>query len=203
MNLESVATKWRSCVRCPLNHGRTQVVHGRWFGRQAPGSMLVVGDAPGDQEDDSGAAFMGPDGISLDKALSDAGVTSAYIVHAVGCKTTARHPSPDELEKCAPRLKDVAAEVVPTSILSIGRSGGKAAALLAADAPSLKALPKARLTSVSTSSEDVEKVRALLSSLPDEVVVVPPGQVHAGWLTYPGKPRVPLFVDATSAKIAG
>lgn len=70
------------CQACDLYRNATQTV----FGEGAPGAeLMLVGEQPGDREDETGAPFVGPAGELLDRALGDAGIDRrrAYVTNVV------------------------------------------------------------------------------------------------------------------------
>ncbi len=124
------------CQACGLCQGRTQTVFG--VGDTAA-EWMVVGEAPGEQEDLQGEPFVGPSGQSLDNMLkaiglsrlADAGGEGAnggsalrgvYIANVVKCRPPGnRNPHPDEVAKCDPYLARQVALVRPKIILAMGR----------------------------------------------------------------------------------
>ena len=124
------------CQACGLCQGRTQTVFG--VGDTAA-EWMVVGEAPGEQEDHQGEPFVGPSGQLLDNMLkaiglsrlADAGGEGAnggstlrgvYIANVVKCRPPGnRNPHPDEVAKCDPYLARQVALVRPKIILAMGR----------------------------------------------------------------------------------
>jgi uracil-DNA glycosylase family 4 len=124
------------CQACGLCQGRTQTVFG--VGDTAA-EWMVVGEAPGEQEDLQGEPFVGPSGQLLDNMLkaiglsrlADAGGEGAnggsalrgvYIANVVKCRPPGnRNPHPDEVAKCDPYLARQVALVRPKIILAMGR----------------------------------------------------------------------------------
>src|SRR4051812_5698559 len=70
------------CRGCPLYANATQAVFGEGPARA---TVMLVGEQPGDHEDQAGAPFVGPAGKLLDRALEEAGVDrhQAYVTNAV------------------------------------------------------------------------------------------------------------------------
>jgi uracil-DNA glycosylase len=93
-------TNMKNCTRCPLRKGCNQVVVG--IGPLcAP--LLIVGEAPGGDEDIEGEPFVGRSGQLLTKLLSDGGIDreTIYVSNAVKCRPPAnRVPSPIEINTC-------------------------------------------------------------------------------------------------------
>src|SRR5947208_16462948 len=126
-NLAKVATKAKSCTRCPLYQIATQTV----FGEGPVGArLMLVGEQPGDQEDLAGKPFVGPAGKMLDKALSEAGVdrTEVYVTNVVkhfkneprGKRRLHKKPNRYEVERCRWWLDQEIAAVQPKLILALG-----------------------------------------------------------------------------------
>ncbi|MEQ1935111.1 MAG: uracil-DNA glycosylase, partial [Fimbriimonadaceae bacterium] len=83
--LELLAVQASTCTRCNLSERRRNVV----FGEGNPSSPLVlVGEGPGDKEDETGRPFVGKAGQLLDKALADNGLSrgDVYICNTVKCR---------------------------------------------------------------------------------------------------------------------
>lgn len=109
------------CTRCRLAQGRTQVV----FSDGNPsGRLMVVGEAPGAQEDRTGLPFVGPAGQLLDLLLATIGLSrreSVYICNVLKCRPPGnRNPLPDEIASCTPFLRRQIALMRPEVILAVG-----------------------------------------------------------------------------------
>ena len=118
--LEAVAAVVRGCRKCPLCEGRTHAVPGEGD----PGARLViVGEGPGQNEDQTGRPFVGRAGELLDKILLSIEVprASAYILNIVKCRPPQnRAPLPDEIAACVPYLHRQLALLRPKVILAAG-----------------------------------------------------------------------------------
>lgn len=118
--LEAVAAVVRGCRKCPLCEGRTHAVPGEGD----PGARLViVGEGPGQNEDQTGRPFVGRAGELLDKILLSIEVprASAYILNIVKCRPPAnRAPLPEEIAACVPYLHRQLALLRPKVILAAG-----------------------------------------------------------------------------------
>jgi uracil-DNA glycosylase family 4 len=98
-------------------------------GRRA--DWMVVGEAPGEQEDRQGEPFVGPAGQLLDQMLAALGLSRAddaapaaqvYIANTLKCRPPGnRNPAPDEMARCEPFLVRQIALVQPRVILAMGR----------------------------------------------------------------------------------
>ena len=110
-----------SCQRCRLAKGRTQVV----FSDGNPQArLMVVGEAPGANEDRTGLPFVGQAGKLLDLLLAAVDLSrrdSVYICNVLKCRPPGnRDPMTDEIELCSPFLKRQIALVAPEVILAVG-----------------------------------------------------------------------------------
>ncbi|MGK7310904.1 MAG: uracil-DNA glycosylase [Candidatus Longimicrobiales bacterium M2_2A_002] len=109
------------CVKCRLSEGRTQVVFGRG---SADAELVVVGEAPGRREDETGLPFVGPAGKLLDLLLLSVGIErgSAYICNVLKCRPpNNRDPLADEVETCAPYLHAQLDIIRPRVLLAVGK----------------------------------------------------------------------------------
>jgi DNA polymerase len=119
--LDDVATEARGCTRCPLAAGRTQVV----FGEGDPDAgLMVVGEAPGRDEDVQGRPFVGRSGQLLDRLLlEEAGLRRdlVYIANVVKCRPPGnRDPQPEEIAACRPYLETQVGLIRPRVVLTLG-----------------------------------------------------------------------------------
>jgi DNA polymerase len=125
------------CTACPLNATRTQTVFG--VGNRSAEWMLV-GEAPGAEEDARGEPFVGQAGRLLDNMLAAVGLTrtgsdarAVYIANVLKCRPpNNRTPEPHEVEACLPYLDRQIELIRPPLIVALGKSA--ATALLGADA---------------------------------------------------------------------
>jgi len=110
-----------SCTQCRLAEGRTQVVFSDGSERAR---LMVVGEAPGANEDKTGVPFVGQAGKFLDLLLSCVDLSredSVYICNVLKCRPPAnRNPMPDEIEACSPYLKKQIELVQPEVLLAVG-----------------------------------------------------------------------------------
>lgn len=116
--LESQVAK---CTACALHSTRTQTVFG--VGHKNP-TWLVVGEAPGADEDAKGEPFVGRAGKLLDAMLQAAGFErpQVYITNIVKCRPpNNRNPKPEEAEACGSFLAKQIAWLQPRLILAVGR----------------------------------------------------------------------------------
>ena len=115
-----------ACMGCGLSQGRQQAILGEG---PATSDWMVVGDAPGEDEDKAGSSFAGPAGQLLDNMLKALGLSRSqvYITHALKCRTpTGRSASQVEVSHCATYLARQVALVQPKVILAMGRTAALA-----------------------------------------------------------------------------
>lgn len=119
--LDVLSTEASGCVKCRLSEGRTQVV----FGRGSAGAeLVVVGEAPGREEDRTGLPFVGPAGKLLDLLLLSVGIERgrAYICNVLKCRPpNNRDPMADEVSTCAPYLHAQLDIIQPRVLLGVGK----------------------------------------------------------------------------------
>jgi DNA polymerase len=122
-----------ACERCPLHATRTQTVFGVGS-RQA--QWLVVGEAPGAEEDARGEPFVGRAGQLLNSMLRAVGLAreEVYIANVLKCRPPGnRDPSPAEAAECLPYLEQQIALIKPRIMLAVGRIAAQN--LLRSDSP--------------------------------------------------------------------
>lgn len=116
-----------TCRACGLCESRKNTVFG--VGHEQA-QWMIVGEAPGEQEDLQGEPFVGPAGKLLDSMLRAVGLTRAeappeqqvFIANTLKCRPPRnRNPEPDELARCAPYLQRQVELVQPRMILAMGR----------------------------------------------------------------------------------
>jgi len=110
------------CTKCALHRTRTQTVFG--VGDENADWMLI-GEAPGAEEDRLGDPFVGQAGRLLDNMLAAIDLdrsNNVYIANVLKCRPPAnRNPQPDEIAKCTPHLLRQIELVKPKLILAMGR----------------------------------------------------------------------------------
>jgi DNA polymerase len=87
---------------------------------------MLVGEAPGRKEDESGRPFVGSAGKNLDLALAEAGIDrkDAFVTSIVKCRPPGnRDPTPEEKEACRPHLLQQVEALQPRIIVALGRHG--------------------------------------------------------------------------------
>ena len=121
--LDWVALRQRvlSCTRCALHAGRTQGVFGVGHPRA---QWMIIGEAPGVEEDRQGEPFVGRAGKLLNNMLLAIGLKrdEVYIANIVKCRPpNNRDPQPEEAGSCQPYLQRQIALIQPKIILAVGR----------------------------------------------------------------------------------
>ena len=120
--VEGVANE---CRRCELCDGRTHVV----FGDGSPDArVLIVGEAPGKNEDLQGKPFVGAAGKYLDELLGIAGLKreDVYIANVLKCRPPGnRNPKPEEIQACADYLREQTRIISPEYIVTLGNFATK------------------------------------------------------------------------------
>jgi uracil-DNA glycosylase family 4 len=122
-----------ACVACDLCKTRTQTVFG--VGNTRP-EWLVIGEAPGAEEDRKGEPFVGAAGQLLNAMLLAIGLPreTVFIANILKCRPPAnRDPNPEQVTRCLPYLSNQIALLKPKIILAVGRIAAQN--LLATDAP--------------------------------------------------------------------
>jgi uracil-DNA glycosylase len=127
MNWDALREAARVCTACKLCEGRKQAVFGTG---STQAQWLVVGEAPGEQEDLQGEPFVGKSGQLLDAMLRSISLTrgeadpqhQVYIANTIKCRPPGnRNPQPDELAQCEPFLIRQLELLQPRIILAMGR----------------------------------------------------------------------------------
>ncbi|HET6401554.1 MAG TPA: uracil-DNA glycosylase [Candidatus Kapabacteria bacterium] len=122
--LEELESKINQCQKCRLGATRTKFV----FGVGNPNAkVLVIGEAPGADEDAQGEPFVGRAGQLLNKMLVAVNFTreEVYIANILKSRPpNNRDPKPDEVEACEPYLWKQIAIIKPKLILCLGRIAG-------------------------------------------------------------------------------
>jgi DNA polymerase len=120
-SLAEMAERLQGCMLCPLCEKRQKVV----FGVGNPQAELVlVGEAPGREEDDQGFPFVGEAGRLLDRILFAMKLSrqDVYICNLIKCRPpNNRDPQPEEIAACEQFLKQQLQAIRPRLIVALGR----------------------------------------------------------------------------------
>lgn len=111
----------KNCILCPLHKTRTQTVFG--VGNQQA-ELLIIGEAPGAQEDQQGEPFVGRAGSLLNEMLAAIGLSreQVFIANILKCRPpNNRDPQPEEVSHCIDYLTQQIALLKPKLILTVGR----------------------------------------------------------------------------------
>jgi|TARA_B100000686_G_C16605099_1_gene870748 DNA polymerase len=125
-DLISYNNEIKNCLKCELGSTRNNFV----FGVGDPkASLMLVGEAPGEQEDLKGEPFVGRAGKLLDQMLSAINRSrekDVFICNVLKCRPPDnRDPSKNEIEKCEPYLVNQIDLIQPKLIVALGRVAGK------------------------------------------------------------------------------
>ena len=126
-DLTQLATHCANCHRCKLGDTRLNAVVGRGA-VQAP--IMIVGEGPGQNEDEQGLPFVGRSGQLLERILASVDFSvdrEVYICNVVRCRPPEnRVPTPEEIAACKPYLLEQIRLVNPKVILLTGATALKA-----------------------------------------------------------------------------
>ncbi|MGB3472224.1 MAG: UdgX family uracil-DNA binding protein [Erythrobacter sp.] len=132
-SLDMIASAISTCRDCAIADCGTRAVMGE--GDQGAG-LMIVGEQPGDQEDEQGRPFVGPAGQLLDQYLARAGIdrSAAYVTNAAkhfkfvqkGRRRIHQSPTAKEIDTCRWWLEAERAVVRPRIVLALGASAARA-----------------------------------------------------------------------------
>ncbi|OCC14434.1 Uracil-DNA glycosylase, family 4 [Dissulfuribacter thermophilus] len=125
-DLKLLKLEIETCTRCPLYKVRNHAVFG-----EGPlnASLIIVGEAPGREEDIEGRPFCGPSGELLDRMLKAIHLSreEIFITSVVKCRPPQnRAPLSKEIKACIPYLETQIKSIRPKAILALGEVAGKA-----------------------------------------------------------------------------
>jgi uracil-DNA glycosylase len=122
MDWDALAAAVAECRACRLCEGRTNTVFGVG---DLQADWMVIGEAPGENEDLQGEPFVGQAGKLLDNMLAALGVSrrkGVYIANVLKCRPPGnRNPLPEEIAQCEPFLRRQVELLQPKIILAMGR----------------------------------------------------------------------------------
>lgn len=152
--VDRLESEWGDCERCSLSRNRQSVVFGE--GSLLEGTVMLIGEAPGADEDALGLPFVGPSGKLLDELLlfhgsserlwsmqedfeSGVGVNydalrealiedeRLYYTNVCACRPEGnRDPNRQEIDACKPRLLELIYLIDPIAIVTLGKPAAKA-----------------------------------------------------------------------------
>lgn len=130
--LQRGAANAAACRRCAIGYERRNNVYGEG---DPSAALMVVGEGPGETEDELGRPFVGRAGQLLDRMLAAIGLAreDAYICNTVKCRPTLagpngprnRAPESDEMANCRPFLDEQIAIIAPRVLLALGAPAAK------------------------------------------------------------------------------
>jgi len=115
----------KACTRCPLHQSRTKVVFGAG---NADADLMLVGEAPGQQEDLQGIPFVGRAGKLLDQLLAEVGLDrgDVFITNVLKSRPPGnRDPELAEIDACKPYLGAQIELIEPKVICTLGNFATK------------------------------------------------------------------------------
>jgi len=125
-NITEIAQHCNQCHRCGLGDTRTHAVVGKGDFK-AP--IMIVGEAPGQNEDETGLPFVGKAGQLLDKILASVNLDAkedVYVCNIIKCRPpNNRVPTTDEIAACKPYILEQIRLVDPKIILLTGATAVK------------------------------------------------------------------------------
>ena len=119
--LDEIKASCEGCQKCELYKTRTTVVFGTG---NSNASLMFIGEAPGQHEDETGIPFVGAAGKLLDKYLDAVGIDrgDVYIANILKCRPPKnRDPLPEEEDCCIDYLRAQVATIAPKVIVCLGR----------------------------------------------------------------------------------
>jgi uracil-DNA glycosylase len=121
-----------ACRKCAIGYERRNNVYGEG---DPCARLMVVGEGPGETEDQLGRPFVGRAGQLLDRMLAAIGLarSEVYICNTVKCRATLpgpngprnRAPDPEEMENCRPFLDEQIEIIAPQIVLALGAPAAK------------------------------------------------------------------------------
>jgi uracil-DNA glycosylase len=117
--LDVLAAQIRVCTKCPLHESRTLAVPGDG---KASSSVMIIGEAPGKDEDEAGHPFVGSAGRYLDHVIEDLGMDRRdfFITNIVKCRPPKnRTPRKGEVETCTANYLFEQIELVNPQIIML------------------------------------------------------------------------------------
>jgi len=120
LTIEEIAKECKKCKKCPLYQTRTKAVPGEG---DEKAKVVLIGEAPGEEEDLEGIPFVGNAGQLLTKILKSVDIKreDIFITNMLKCRPPGnRNPSKSEIETCLPYLEAQIALINPKIIVTLG-----------------------------------------------------------------------------------
>jgi DNA polymerase len=124
-SLETLRESYRNCQKCQLHKGRHFFVYGEG---NPHARLMLIGEGPGRDEDESGLPFVGAAGQLLTKMLTAIQFSreEVYIANVVKCRPpNNRTPLPEEATACLPYLYEQIEIIQPSFLLLLGLTAAK------------------------------------------------------------------------------
>ena len=132
-SLAELAAQAKTCKNCDLWRNATQTVFGEGSSRAR---IMLVGEVPGNEEDQQGRPFVGPAGKLMDRLLAEIGIDrrKLYVTNAVkhfkweprGKRRIHKKPNAAEIAACKPWLEAEIAAIQPKVIVCLGATAAQA-----------------------------------------------------------------------------
>ena len=125
-SLPDLCNEIKNCKKCDLQFSRKKPVCG-FGGSQS--TIMIIGEAPGAKEDETGKPFVGRSGKLLDATLEASMIPKArvYLTNSVRCRPkVGETPKNSEIRACSPYLRDEIEAIVPRVIVPMGNSAIRA-----------------------------------------------------------------------------
>ncbi len=125
LEYEQLVHEILTCTKCPLHKYRKRPVPGEG---KIDADIMIIGEAPGEKEDEQGRPFVGPAGNLLTKILSEIGISRSdvYITNVVKCRPPEnRDPTDEEIRSCLPYLIRQIRIIRPKIIICLGRHSAR------------------------------------------------------------------------------
>lgn len=126
LTIAEITKNAQECHLCRLREGAKQVVPGEG---NPEAKLMIIGEGPGQEEDEKGRPFVGSAGQLLDKILQASGINKdeIYIANVVKCRPPRnRTPEADEIAACKPWLDLQIAAIRPDLIVCLGLTAARA-----------------------------------------------------------------------------
>lgn len=118
--MDQLSEEIKSCKKCRLHENRKNAVPGEGDQRA---KIMLIGEAPGKQEDEEGMPFVGRAGGTLEELLKSVDLSreEVFITNVVKCRPPDnRDPKKDEIETCRPYLEEQIERIQPGLIVTLG-----------------------------------------------------------------------------------